>query len=95
MDSDVMPALGDTPGGIGNGPRRLIVSNARHVTQGIWGVRYGSRYYPDYAAPHPTAWDGNHGGRFLTPDEADELAEHLRRVAAWARAQNALDAHDA
>ena len=84
----------------------VCVSNARRVVRveddhgikgygpGEWGVRMGSRYYPDYATPHPTAWDGMHGGHYMTPNEADELAEHLRRCAAWARAQELVAGHD-
>ena len=96
----------DLPGRIGI-VRGKAVSNARRTvrveqpgiitpryTSGEWGVRLGSQYYPDYATSHPTRWDGQHSGTFLTPEEADELAEHLRRSAAWARAQNGLQEYD-
>lgn len=66
---------------------------ATRYAPGEWGVRLGTRHYPDYATPHPTRWDGQHGGRYLSPDEADELAEHLRRAAAWARAQELVKEH--
>jgi hypothetical protein len=70
----------------------FAISNAlRSVGPGEWGIRLGTQYYPDYATPHPTRWDGEHGGHYLDPDEADELAKHLQRAAAWARAQQRLE----
>lgn len=68
-----------TPGGM---------VSPRHYRSAEWGIRFGSRHYPDYAAPHPVAWNGEHGGRFLTADDAEELAEALQAAARWARAQN-------
>lgn len=88
-----MPVIEHSPGRCGVVATQ-IASNARHIRTGTWGVRFGSRYYPDYATPHPTTWDGMHKGAFLTADEADEMAEHLRRAAAWARAQNVLTPHN-
>lgn len=78
------------PGRVGK-VRGFLVSNARQTTSRLWGVRFGSQFYPNYATQHPTAWDGSHGGTYLTPDEADEMAEYLKRCAAWARAQQALE----
>lgn len=83
----------------------MVVSNARRsvpngregfpprYVPGEWGVRFGSRHYPDYATPDPIRWDGQHGGTYLSPDDADALAEHLKRAAAWARAQQLVQEH--
>ncbi|HWT25830.1 MAG TPA: hypothetical protein VN213_20160 [Solirubrobacteraceae bacterium] len=84
---------------VSNARRRVVLQDSgtvpkREVT-GEWGVRFGTAMYPDYARAHPTAWDGSHGGSFLTADEADALAEYLRRAAQWARAQNVFDHPDA
>lgn len=98
--------LADSAPGRTGDVRGKAVSNARRIVtvdntvypprraSAEWGVRFGSRYYPDYATPHPTAWDGMHRGTFLTPDEADAMAEHLHQAAAWARAQNLVDHHE-
>lgn len=65
--------------------RNYVVSNAKGRSTGKWGIRFGTRLYPDYATPHPTRWNGMHGGSYLTPDEAEKLAAALQRAAAWAR----------
>lgn len=54
-----------------------------------WGVRVGSVGYPDYIF----GTGGFTGGYLLSPDEADALAEHLHRCAAWARAQQIVGGH--
>jgi len=96
-----MPVIEHTPGRTG-AVRSFVTSNARRTVcvddtvtpqryaPAEWGVRFGD----SYATPHPTLWDGMHQGTYLTPDEADEMAEHLRRSAAWARAQNLVQGHD-
>lgn len=74
--------------------RGLAASNAQRSSgDRAWGVRFGSRNYPDYAKPDPRRWDGEHGGSYLSPDEADALAEGLQRAAAWARAQELVKEH--
>lgn len=99
QSSTVPGRTGDVHGmAVSNARRSVPVDRAREglptfpqrYAPGAWGVRLGTRYYPDYATPHPTRWDGQHGGRYLTPDEADEMAAHLVRAAAWARAQQRL-----
>lgn len=55
-------------------------------------VRLGKAMYPDFANPR---YGGDFtGGTLLTPDEADELGQHLRNCAAWARAQARVDGHE-
>lgn len=84
----ITPDLVHYPGRIGV-VETLVACNAKGGRDGSWYVRTGTSMYPDYA--HPDFGGGYTGGRLLTPDQADEYANHLRRCAAWARAQRILE----
>jgi hypothetical protein len=78
---------------ISNARRTVLLDGSTHPQRygpGEWGVRLGSRYCPDNATPHPTAWDGQHGGTFMSVEDARELVEHLQRCIRWAEAQQLL-----
>lgn len=101
-DAEVLRGLAESerrewPGRLGE-VRGMVACNARFSSTAkvaaphSWAVRFGSAQSPDYA--HPRMGGSYTAGHLLTPDEADELAEYLRRAAAWARAQNFVDGHE-
>lgn len=75
------------PGRLGK-VAHLVCMNKKRPDR--WGVCIGSQYYPDYVVPDTGGRKGG-GGWMLTPEQADDLAAHLIRCSAWARAQNILD----
>lgn len=60
-------------------------------TKREWGVRIGQASSDDVRFSNAPEGDRWGGGFWLHPDEAEELAAHLMRCVAWARAQNVLD----
>lgn len=59
--------------------------------KGKWIVRFGSRYYPDYAMPSKGNGPLGHAGRCLSPDDAERLGKYLIQEAERARGEKLFE----